>query len=332
MQNNQDQAVYMNMAISLNESLAEGVRRIGTELIDEAIAQLQVDEERHKGIHQARKHFKKVRALLRLVRDSIGRNTYKAENAFFRDTSRKLSGIRDITAMIETLNRIADRYAGRFPRYGFFRALDQLKEQQYEVAHRLLDQKGLLEEVVADLHAARKRMQALPVGPDAFSTLEKSLRRVYKRGYLGLEVCEQTPDVHDWHNWRKRVKYLWHQLQMLNELWPEMLTPHGDELHRLSDFLGDDHDLFVLWEMIDAKSLHYRSHKTRQGMKEIIEDYRLHLQGEALYLGKKLYYESPRAFTRRVQAYWDVWRSRRGNGVATLNHEQTPPVSRPVVA
>ena len=46
------------------------------------------------------------------------------------------------------------------------------------------------------------------------------------------------------------MKYLWHQLQVLQPLQPARLTALADHAHTLADALGDDHDLAVLYHWL----------------------------------------------------------------------------------
>ena len=63
----------MSYRLELNESLPDGIKRIVKEQIDQALEQLRESPEgRNEAVHDARKRFKKIRAVLRLVRDEIG--------------------------------------------------------------------------------------------------------------------------------------------------------------------------------------------------------------------------------------------------------------------
>ena len=73
------------------ESVPEGIRRVVREEIDAAIHELTDKEmDPHEGVHQARKRFKKIRAVLRLTRQELG-EVYSIEAPRFRDFGRKLS-------------------------------------------------------------------------------------------------------------------------------------------------------------------------------------------------------------------------------------------------
>ena len=101
------------MAFRLNrpEPLDREVRRIVRERLESAAGALaQRDENLHEGVHDARKRFKEIRAVIRLARDSLGARA-KMENAWYRDAGRSLSGLRDAQALIEACDALAERSA-----------------------------------------------------------------------------------------------------------------------------------------------------------------------------------------------------------------------------
>jgi hypothetical protein len=86
----------MSCRIEPDASVEPAVRRMAVEQIDKAVGELTADHlDRHEGVHQARKRFKKIRAVVRLARGSPG-GTYSAENAWFRDIERELSAARPL--------------------------------------------------------------------------------------------------------------------------------------------------------------------------------------------------------------------------------------------
>ncbi|MEX2473331.1 MAG: CHAD domain-containing protein, partial [Gemmatimonadota bacterium] len=84
----------MSYALQPDESLPSGLRRIADEQVGKALDSLasaaDSREEAAAGIHDARKRFKKVRAVLRLVRKELGSDRYHGENEAFRDAGRLL--------------------------------------------------------------------------------------------------------------------------------------------------------------------------------------------------------------------------------------------------
>ena len=101
------------------------VQRIAAEEIDDALGHLAAAADNpDKALHACRKRLKSIRALLRLVRP--GDEAFaRAENARYRDVSARLAGARQATALIETLDRLADA----FPKEAADGALDPVRER-----------------------------------------------------------------------------------------------------------------------------------------------------------------------------------------------------------
>src|SRR4029450_6222597 len=94
------------------ESFAKGVKRIVLEQIDEALANLKPTvKNKDKAVHDARVSIKKIRAVLRLIRDPMGEKLFKKEDSYYRDVGRKLSKVRDSAAMLEIINKLIEHFS-----------------------------------------------------------------------------------------------------------------------------------------------------------------------------------------------------------------------------
>src|SRR5215469_8691472 len=91
-----------------HEKIPDGVKRIILEQIDWASYCLTTGTEIDAAIHDSRVCFKKIRAVLRLVREEIGDRDFRAENARYRDAGRRLSAVRDSAVAIDTFDRLTD--------------------------------------------------------------------------------------------------------------------------------------------------------------------------------------------------------------------------------
>ncbi|MGE3306171.1 MAG: CHAD domain-containing protein, partial [Rhizobiaceae bacterium] len=102
----------MSATIDPSLPLERDVRRLLAAEIEGAIEALgAVRVAPSSSIHAARKRFKKLRALLKLVR-SGDEEFYARENARYRDLSRSLAPAREATALVETV----DRFIAEYPR------------------------------------------------------------------------------------------------------------------------------------------------------------------------------------------------------------------------
>src|SRR5260221_9375162 len=101
----------MAFQLKADESVAKGLRRIARDQIDKALEALEQSHgpTHEEVIHDARKRFKKVRALLRLARPGLSKKFYDRENARFRDSGRPLSEVRDAKVLVEALDSVQKR-------------------------------------------------------------------------------------------------------------------------------------------------------------------------------------------------------------------------------
>jgi CHAD domain-containing protein len=79
------------------------------EEIDWAVGQLTRSKDREKAVHEARKSLKKIRGLLGLLAEPLGR-LYKTEDRYFRNVGQQLSQLRDNAVMLETFDALAARH------------------------------------------------------------------------------------------------------------------------------------------------------------------------------------------------------------------------------
>jgi hypothetical protein len=107
------------------------------------------------------------------------------------------------------------------------------------------------------------------------------------------------------HEWRKRAKDLWYHLRILRGAWPALLGETADEAHRLTELLGDHHDLTVLAE--DAARRPGLLGKAEPRVQSLIARRQGELLEDAVVLGSRLYAEKPDAFGARLRAYWEAW-------------------------
>jgi CYTH domain-containing protein len=103
--------------LELDETAPDGIRRIAAGRAAKARKKLgEVDgEDSATAIHGARKDLKKLRSVLRLVREALGEKVYHQQNDRYRDAGRLLSGTRDAEVKVETLDDLERRFGEEFP-------------------------------------------------------------------------------------------------------------------------------------------------------------------------------------------------------------------------
>ena len=283
------------------ERVSEGLLRIVRARLDEAIGGLDAagDDALDEAVHEARKSLKRVRTTLRLARDELGDDVYRSENAGFRDAGRRLSGVRDSQVVVETLEGLCERCRGELPPGGFTALRDALRQEHEAARERLRADANAVRDVVEELRAARARTASWPIERDDRDALAPGLRRIYRRGRKALgAVYEQSGDE-ALHELRKRAKDLWYASQILGPATPKKTKKMAKRAHKLSDLIGEDHDLAVLQQTAERHHEHL-SEAERGALRELVERRRTELQRRALPRAERLYRRKPRAAVRRV--------------------------------
>ncbi len=298
----------MSYRIKDPHHIQKDIRRIARGEIDRALKALEDPEmDRHQAVHQARKCFKRFRALLRLVRETLGPSRYNRENIYFRDVGRKLSYIRDAEAMIETFDRLQQH----FPQQMATPALQAVRTHLVERREALSNEANHLEEtisaLIADLKQARTRVKAWPIKLTGFKAINRGMSKMYCQGSVLLKQARKRPSDEHFHEWRKRAKGLRYHTTLLQAIWPDMMDGYIAGLDLLSDYLGEEHDITVFREMLTHESSHLGKDKELYKLRVLLLQEQDRLRGLALRLGHRVYAEKSRNYTRRTRTYWQAW-------------------------
>jgi CHAD domain-containing protein len=287
------------------------VQRLLCHHLDQALKALQSNQPlSDAAVHSARKQLKKARADLRLLRKALGPQRYAYENTALRDVARPLTAVRDAKVLMDTLDMLVEHGDTPVEALDLDRVRRALREAYSEVRQRVLQEGHTLALVEASLRAARARAKRWSLGRRGWSVLGAGLQRVYRNGREALTVAQEEPSQEHFHEWRKQVKYLWHQLQVLQPIQLDQLTTLADQAHSLANALGDDHDLAVLADTCREAPDRGADRATMQTLADRIACRRAHLQAQAMTLGHQLYDAKPRLFVDHLRASWRAWHSK----------------------
>jgi CHAD domain-containing protein len=300
----------MSFRLTLTRAAGNQVRRVACEQVECALQALG-DADASKGVHTARKRLKMLRSTVRLLRKPLGNARQRQELDYLREAGRRLSAARDADVLIGALDdlRHHDRTAGVPMLVTLRRRLARERVAQ----HRALPDHA--DVARATLQAARERIDRWPLRSLTADHLVEAFARGYARGRRACRVVLADPTDDHLHDWRKRAKDLWYHLRLLREAWPAVTGAWGEEAHRLTDLLGDDHDLSMLIQTLSRRPERRAAASGASVVRAAILRRREMLQDEARLLGLRLYAEKPGAFERRVSVYVSALRhASRGSG------------------
>lgn len=260
--------------------------------------------------------MKKMRSVLRLVRDELGKETYREENRRYRDAARLLSATRDSEVLAGTLDSVLEDYPEGGPSVDSL-VSDLVQRRRLASSEGETSSNAALDEAADRIEAGGLRIADWPLESSGWRLFEPGLKRCYAAGRKDLASVEkqlqrdQPPESEIMHDWRKRVKDLWYATRLLREAWPAGLEGPEDESSRLADLLGDYNDLSVLLDEIERRRNSPGEGGSREQedfsvLVETIESRQKGLLDDCLPTARRLYAEDPTAFTARIGAYWSA--------------------------
>lgn len=297
----------MAYRLKKGESIPENVKRIVHEEIDSALKQLRngSGQKRDEAVHEARKSIKKVRGLIRLAEPELGR-VYRSTNTRLGDIGRKLSEIRDATAIIEVFDGLVEKHKDALQKAaaaGIRRGLETSKKETEQTAGIA----GAVKGATAALRAIDKQAAKWPLKNDGFSAIAQGFKDRYRRGRQAMSVARKNGTPENFHEWRKRVKDHWYHVRLIESLWTDIMQSREASLHDLETWLGDDHNLVVLSEKLDREPEKYGDEETIQVFRALIEQEQKDLREKSLSLGERLYEGKPRRFVGDLEKLWNAW-------------------------
>lgn len=296
----------MAYRLEVHESFSGGIKRVAAEELGEALQSLRAGPAQgdRDPVHDARKRFKKVRAVLRLVRRDLGRKRYRQANLILRDAGRELSGLRDAAVLVGTLETLSQHSGDKAPRGAFEDTREVLLARQQLAGA----QAGDLSVVAEKIAGLQGEVADWSVG-DTWNAVRPNLDRTYRRGLEAFGEAYRNPSDDGFHEWRKGVKDLWYHLRILNPLWPDVMEELAAQAGELADLLGNEHDLAVLAQTLAADPGAFGGAEDVGTLLGLIEDYRRDLRAAARLLGSRLYADKPKGFVARLENYWQAWRA-----------------------
>jgi CHAD domain-containing protein len=207
---------------------------------------------RHKGVHEARKAIRRLRALLSFGGPVLGADGERLDRAW-RALGRGLSRLRDAEVSVATakaLTQDADESIAEAWKLAIA-ALETRRNTLMELALSADPAFARRRRRVASMGEAVDRLPWDMLDDEAIAEgLKQSRKRVEKAGKRAAE----SGTAADLHRWRRRVRRLRMQLQAMDNLRENGIRPrgvhhgHGDlkEQIRLADVLGGQQDLQVL--------------------------------------------------------------------------------------
>jgi CHAD domain-containing protein len=314
----QDLAAFdTSLQLGESEPLGTGVKRVTMEQLERAASRFfdGADSGLGGAVHESRKSIKRVRALLRLVRGELPARIYDFENTSLRDTARLLTKIRAAQGVLEAARSIHDLYGDLLAEGTFSVLLERLTRRRDLMELEAVEDPNLVGRVVRGLERAYHRYGSWPTDPearevyglgirDSFDAVSPGLSATYSHGRQTMVAAYERSAPGDFHEWRKKVKDMRHQMEFLAPLWPEVVVGTAMTLERLGNILGEDNDIKDLGDLLRERPDLCPDHRQRSLFRALAHQRRSELQIAAEILGRRVYAEKPESLSHRFGEYW----------------------------
>jgi CHAD domain-containing protein len=299
------------------ETLAVGVKRVALDQFEHAASGFFDGEDVFPmAVHEARKSLKRVRALLRLLQGELEGRVFRFEDRTLRDTGRMLASVRSSTSMLAVAGLIKDLYGDLLAPDTFDGLIARLARRRDLVLAQAMEDPHLVIAVVRSLERAHGRYASWPTDPDAreiygmgvrdrYESIGPGLGDTYSTGRHEMVTAYTHPTAHNFHQWRKRVKYLRHQMEFLVPLWPEVIAGTAVTLDRLGFVLGEDHDLAELGALVTERPELCPDPAERSLLHALVRQRQVELRFAAEVMGRRVYAEKPGSLRARFGEYWE---------------------------
>jgi hypothetical protein len=298
--------------LEVSESVADGVRRMAHEEVGGALARLREPRyDANEALHDARTRLRKVRALLRLVQDSIGPDVFSPEDQDYAAAAALLDDARESYVAVRTVADLREDFSEVLRPSAFLDLQSRLEERHHRILHHTL-REGVVPEVIERVEAAERRIDSWPLDSADDRELERSVRRTYERGYAAMSrAFNGGSKPGSFEEWREEARYLWFLYRVLVPAWPPIFEAMAEEQLRLASSLGVGMDLGHLADLADDDSL-ADTPWPRLALRGLARERQVHLWGGLRPLGRRLYAETPDAFRDRMHRILEAARGPSG--------------------
>lgn len=239
-----------------------------------------------RAVHEVRTRVKQLRALLRLVRATMGEARYRRARRTLRQVHHALAGLREAKVALtayERLRQSTDRAQSDIRRIRLRRQLATARTQLSPSVRRAMARKVAL---VRSLVVGSSRSNA------GWKAIARAIRHEYAGGHRALAAVRSEPTEANLHELRKRSKGLVYLCDLLRKLSPRANSLKSP-LEHLAACLGEDHDLALLNRAVGSTHL-----ARRTARKQIA------LRSKAWQLAARIYCDAPPVFTKHIHREW----------------------------
>ncbi len=164
------------------------------------------------------------------------------------------------------------------------------------------------------LTEAKKRFAKLHLPGKGFEVVGPGLEASYRKARRAFQSAYVERTDESFHEWRKGTQQHWRHMALLLRAWPDCFAARISEARRLSQLLGDDHDLMLLVAFVQSDAGERIGPERAATLEKLARQRQNELRAVAQPTGLRVFAEGARALHRSMATYWEA-------AVALKEHE-----------
>jgi len=204
-----------------------------------------------KSLHTIRKSLKSISVILILYKVQFDQAQYLSLKSIIKTISKQFGVLREPYVNLQTYHRIEAKLKNFFNNSDLYELRYNLEMQYNLIANDILNTKDtiqqgkeLLVKLTEELSNLDVNFKHKPMKRRLMISFQKS-RRLFKK--LSLRSSSRA-----YHRFRKWCKIYYHQQIILNRIGSEKMPRKNKKLFKLTEFLGDEHNLQVFYQYLST--------------------------------------------------------------------------------
>lgn len=194
-------------------------------------------------VHEFRKSFKRIRALLHFY-DEFPEGFPVDSRIQIQKFGRILAPLRESFINIQIFERITANQ-NYIPDRKLKTAKDILTEKNKALNEYVLFAENRFGQILNFIQAFGLQVNEYSPSPPSVKQLINQICISYLKSHMVYQTLGDQSDAGEWHILRKRMKRLWYQLDFVKFLHPRFFKLKSDQLNKITEQLGEEHDLFI---------------------------------------------------------------------------------------
>ncbi len=254
-------------------------------------------------VHEIRKSFKRMRALLKFYIETP-ENYAEKYNSEIKAAGKILSPIRESYVNIQVFERITE-VDSHIPERKTKQAREHLLEKNRALIENGYFGNNLSENILQFVKSFDELPEKAGIDIPTISQMEKQISEGFAESYNFFQRIDQDTNPENMHELRKSLKSLWYQLDFIKFMHPRYFRMKSDQLNKITEQLGEDHDLAVFMEEINQEEYDFSEEEIMILENQVEHQRELNLLKLSPRL-RQFFNESPEMFNRKLEKIFRI--------------------------